>query len=92
MRLGLPSGARVSPVGGEVPPRHAGHGGAVRRTPRKDRTVTTKSDFDTDDWARIVRAPMMAGLAITLADPGGHGPVRGTRQLRASGEYARLRR
>jgi hypothetical protein len=33
--------------------------------------VTTKSDFPEDEWARIVRAPFVAGLAISLADPGG---------------------
>ena len=33
--------------------------------------MTTKSDFDEQDWARVVRAPFVAGMAITLADPGG---------------------
>lgn len=33
--------------------------------------MTTKSDFPQEDWARIVRAPFVAGLAISLADPGG---------------------
>jgi hypothetical protein len=33
--------------------------------------MTTKSDFSEDDWSRIVRAPLVAGLAIALADPGG---------------------
>ena len=33
--------------------------------------MTTKSDFPEDEWARIVRAPFVAGLAISLADPGG---------------------
>jgi hypothetical protein len=44
--------------------------------------VTTKSDFDTDDWARVVRAPMMAGLAITLADPGG--PIEAAKETMAT--------
>ena len=44
--------------------------------------MTTKSDFDTDDWARIVRAPMMAGLAITLADPGG--PIEAAKETMAT--------
>jgi hypothetical protein len=34
-------------------------------------TVTTKSDFTEDEWARIVRAPFVAGMAVSLADPGG---------------------
>jgi hypothetical protein len=33
--------------------------------------VTTKSDFPDEEWTRIVRAPLVAGLAISLADPGG---------------------
>jgi hypothetical protein len=33
--------------------------------------VTTKSEFSEEEWARIVRAPFVAGLAISLADPGG---------------------
>jgi hypothetical protein len=33
--------------------------------------MTTKSAFTEHEWSRIVRAPMMAGLAITVADPGG---------------------
>ena len=38
---------------------------------RRDDGVTTKSDFSEEEWARIVRAPFVAGLAISLADPGG---------------------
>ena len=33
--------------------------------------MTTKDDFSVEDWTRIVRAPFVAGLAISLADPGG---------------------
>ena len=33
--------------------------------------MTTKSAFTEDEWSRIVRAPMVAGLAISVADPGG---------------------
>lgn len=35
--------------------------------------MTTKSDFTEDEWARIVRAPFVAGMAVSLADPGGAG-------------------
>jgi hypothetical protein len=33
--------------------------------------VTAKSDFTEDEWATLMRAPTVAGTAITLADPGG---------------------
>ena len=33
--------------------------------------MTTKSDFSEEEWSRIVRAPFVAGLAISLADPSG---------------------
>jgi hypothetical protein len=44
--------------------------------------VTTKSDFDEQEWARIVRAPLVAGMAITLADPGG--PIEAAKESMAS--------
>ncbi|MET0613860.1 MAG: hypothetical protein ABW142_00320 [Thermoleophilaceae bacterium] len=33
--------------------------------------MTTKADFTEDEWATLLRAPIVAGMAITLADPGG---------------------
>jgi hypothetical protein len=33
--------------------------------------VTTKSDFSQEEWVRVRRAPFVAGMAISLADPGG---------------------
>jgi hypothetical protein len=33
--------------------------------------MTAKTDFTEDEWATLVRSPMVAGMAITLADPGG---------------------
>jgi hypothetical protein len=33
--------------------------------------VTTKTDFTDEEWTRVRRAPLVAGLAISLADPGG---------------------
>jgi len=33
--------------------------------------MTTKADYTTEEWARLERAPIVAGLAISLADPGG---------------------
>jgi hypothetical protein len=44
--------------------------------------VTTKSDFSEDEWSRVVRAPFVAGMAITLADPGG--PIEATKETLAT--------
>lgn len=44
--------------------------------------MTTKSDFDEQEWTRIVRAPFVAGMAITLADPGG--PIEAAKESMAS--------
>jgi hypothetical protein len=44
--------------------------------------VTTKSDFTEDEWSRVVRAPLVAGMAITLADPGG--PIEATKETMAT--------
>ena len=44
--------------------------------------MTTKSDFSEEDWSRIVRAPLVAGLAISLADPGG--PIESAKEAMAT--------
>ncbi|HVD81483.1 MAG TPA: hypothetical protein VNB87_13210 [Propionibacteriaceae bacterium] len=33
--------------------------------------MTAKSDFTEEEWVRVRRAPFVAGMAISLADPGG---------------------
>jgi hypothetical protein len=33
--------------------------------------MTSKSEFTEEEWARVRRAPFVAGMAISLADPGG---------------------
>jgi hypothetical protein len=33
--------------------------------------VTTKDAFTEEEWVRVRRAPFVAGMAISLADPGG---------------------
>lgn len=33
--------------------------------------MTTKTDFSEDEWTRITRAPFVAGMAISMSDPGG---------------------
>jgi hypothetical protein len=33
--------------------------------------MTSRKDFTEEEWTRIRRAPLVAGVAISLADPGG---------------------
>jgi hypothetical protein len=33
--------------------------------------MTTKADFTDEEWTRLERGPLVAGMAITFADPGG---------------------
>ena len=44
--------------------------------------MTTKNAFTEDEWSRIVRAPMVAGLAISVADPGG--PIEAAKESMAA--------
>jgi hypothetical protein len=44
--------------------------------------VTKKADYSEDEWATLRRAPMVAGMAITLADPGG--PIEATKEIMAT--------
>jgi hypothetical protein len=44
--------------------------------------MTSKTDFADDEWTRVVRAPLVAGMAILLADPGG--PFESTKETMAS--------
>ena len=44
--------------------------------------MTTKTDFPEDEWARVIRAPFVAGLAISLADPGG--PIEAAKESMAT--------
>jgi hypothetical protein len=44
--------------------------------------MATKADFTEEDWARVVRAPFVAGLAISLADPGG--PIEAAKETTAT--------
>lgn len=44
--------------------------------------MTTKTDFTEDEWVRVVRAPFVAGMAISLADPGG--PIEAAKESMAS--------
>ena len=44
--------------------------------------MTTKDAFTDEEWTRIVRAPFVAGLAISLADPGG--PIEAAKETMAT--------
>ena len=50
--------------------------------------MTTKSDFTEEEWTRIRRAPLVAGVAISLADPGG--PIELAKETVASLRSATL--
>jgi hypothetical protein len=50
--------------------------------------MTSRQDFSEEEWARIRRAPLVAGLAISLADPGG--PIEVVKETMASLRSATL--
>ena len=44
--------------------------------------MTTKADYTDEEWTRLERAPLVAGMAITFADPGG--PIEAVKESLAS--------
>ena len=44
--------------------------------------MTSKVSFTEDEWDRVLRAPMVAGMAITIADPGG--PIEISKEMMAT--------
>jgi hypothetical protein len=44
--------------------------------------MTTKSDYTEAEWATLLRAPIVAGMAISIADPGG--PIETTHEVMAT--------
>jgi hypothetical protein len=44
--------------------------------------MTTKADFTETEWVRLERAPFVAGMAISLADPGG--PIEALKETSAA--------
>jgi hypothetical protein len=44
--------------------------------------MTSKADFTEEEWARLKRAPFVAGMAISLADPGG--PIEAMKETAAT--------
>ncbi len=44
--------------------------------------MTAKTDFTDEEWTQLKRAPFVAGLAISLADPGG--PIEAVKETSAT--------
>jgi hypothetical protein len=44
--------------------------------------MTSKADYTDDEWAALRRAPLVAGMGISLADPGG--PIEATKETLAA--------
>ncbi len=44
--------------------------------------MTSKATFTDDEWDRVRRAPIVAGMAITIADPGG--PIEIAKEMMAT--------
>jgi hypothetical protein len=44
--------------------------------------MTSKTDFTDEEWTRLKRAPFVAGMAISLADPGG--PIEALKETAAT--------
>jgi hypothetical protein len=44
--------------------------------------MTTKADFTDEEWARLERAPFVAAMAISMADPGG--PIEAVKESMAA--------
>ena len=49
--------------------------------------MTTKADYTDEEWVALRRAPLVAGLAVSLADPGG--PIELTKEALAILKVAR---
>jgi hypothetical protein len=44
--------------------------------------MTARTDFTDDEWARLGRAPLVAAMAISIADPGG--PIEALKETGAA--------
>jgi hypothetical protein len=44
--------------------------------------MTSKADFTNEEWTQLKRAPFVAGMAISLADPGG--PIEAVKETAAT--------
>ena len=54
----------------------------IPRAADREPMMTSKADFTEAEWARIKRAPFVAGMAISLADPGG--PIEAVKETAAT--------
>jgi hypothetical protein len=45
-------------------------------------SMTSKSDYSDAEWTRLKRAPFLAGMAVSLADPGG--PIEAVKESAAA--------
>lgn len=44
--------------------------------------MSSKSDYTPEEWTALVRAPLLAGMSLTIADPGG--PIEATKEVMAT--------
>ena len=44
--------------------------------------MTSRADFTDEEWARLERSPIVAAMAISLADPGG--PIEAVKESMAA--------
>src|SRR3954452_9395700 len=44
--------------------------------------MTSRTDFTDEEWQRLGRAPLVAGMAISFADPGG--PIEALKETNAA--------
>jgi hypothetical protein len=44
--------------------------------------MASRADFTDEEWARLARAPVLAGIAISLSDPGG--PIEAVKESSAA--------
>jgi hypothetical protein len=54
----------------------------VQRSSERGTFMTTKTDYTDEEWASLLRAPIVAGMALSIADPGG--PIELTREVMAT--------
>src|SRR6185369_4350159 len=74
--------------------RGAGHAGAAGRQvltsrgpgplPAGGAIMSTKADFSAEEWKLVLKAPLMAGLAVVAASPSG--PLGVLREMFAVGK------